>query len=79
MGHWDSYRDDESIHKFQLAIMQARPQPHPLTRYDTQLTNAVAADADAWSRNKHNTVQNTNLEHPLQNPITILQIIHAAQ
>ena len=72
------YRDDESIHNFQLAIMQTRPPPHPVTQYDTELTNAVSVDANVWSRNIHNIVQNTNLEHTLQNPITILQIFHVA-
>jgi hypothetical protein len=78
MSHWGSYKNDESIHNFQLAIIQTRPLPHLVTQYDTQLTNALAAYADVWTQNIHNTVQNTNLDYPLKNPITILQIFHPA-
>ena len=49
MSHWGSYRDDESIHKFQSAIRQIKPPVHLATQYDTQLANAVVADRDVWS------------------------------
>ena len=31
MSNRGSYRDDESIHNFHLAILQTRPPPHPVT------------------------------------------------
>ena len=77
MSHWGSYRDDESIHNFQLAIRQTKPPLHLVTQHDTHLANAVVAYRDIWTRNRHNTVHNTTPQHPLQNPITI-QICHAA-
>ena len=77
MNHWGSYRDDESIHKFQRAIKRTKPPLHLATEYDAQLANAMVADKDVWTRNIHNPVHNTTPQHPLRNPITI-QILHAA-
>jgi len=78
MSQWGSYRDDQSISDFHPAIMLSKPPPNLVTRYDTQLANAVVANNDVWTKNIHYAVHNTSLQHPLQNPITIMQIFHEA-
>jgi len=48
------------------------------TQYVRYCYVAVTTNNDVWTKHIYNAVHNTSLQHPLQNPITIIQIFHEA-
>jgi hypothetical protein len=74
---WGAYRDDHSILTFQEVIMSTKPHPQTIAKYDTQMALSIIQHNDVWTRRINNPLTNWQLLHPLQNPITIMQVYHA--
>ena len=73
---WGSYKDDQSISKFQAALLLHSPPIPRVTQYDAALSHSIANHQRVWTRNIKNTLTQTSLSHPLQHPITTFQIYH---
>jgi len=74
---WGAYRDDHNILAFQHAILSTKPHPQTITQYDTQMAQSSVQHNDAWTRRINNPLIDTQLLHPLQNSITMIQVYHA--
>ena len=74
MAVWGEYKDDHSALLFQEAMLNTKAHPHTVTQYDTLLAQLVVIHNDVWTRRITNPLTNEQLQHPLQNNITIMQI-----
>ena len=74
MSTWGEYKDDRSALLFQKAILSTKARPHTVMQYDTLLAQLVVIQNEAWTRRITNPLTNEQLQHPLQNNLTILQI-----
>ena len=77
MTAWGEYKDDHSALLFQGAILHTEAHPHTITQYDTMLAQSVFMPNNVWTRRITNQLTNEQLQHPLQNNITILQIYNS--
>jgi hypothetical protein len=77
MAHWGAYKDDHSVLTFQQTILQTRQHPNTVTQYDTLLAQSIVEQNDVWIRQITNPLTGEQLQHPLQNPITIMQIYNS--
>jgi hypothetical protein len=77
MAHWGAYKDDHGVLTIQQTIMQIRHHPNIFTQYDTLLAQSIVEQNDVWTRQVTNPLTGEHLQHPLQNPITIMQIYNA--
>ena len=77
MAQWEAYKDDHSVLTFQQTILHTRQYPNTITQFDTLLARSIVERNDVWTRQVTNPLTGTRLHHPLQNPITIMQIYNS--
>jgi len=76
MAAWGEYKDDHIALLFQQAILNTKAHPNTITQYDTLLAQSVVSN-DVWTRRITNPLTQQQLQHPLQNNITIMQIFNS--
>ena len=72
-----AYKDDHNVLTFQQAILHTRHHPNTVTQFDTLLAQSIVEHNDVWTRHVTNPLTGEHLQHPLQNPITIMQIYNS--
>ena len=77
MAHWGSYKDDHSVLTFQQTIMHTKQHPKTVTQFDTLLAQSIFEQNGVWTRQVTNPLTGEHLQHPLQNPIIIMQIYNS--
>jgi len=77
MAHWGEYKDDHSVLTFQQIIMHTKQYLIIVTQFDTLLAQSIVDHNDVCTRQITNPLTGEHLQHPLQNPITIMQIYNS--
>ncbi len=77
MAHWGAYKDDHIVLTFQQPRMHTRQYPNTFTQFDTLLAQSIVEQNDVWTRQVTNPLTEEHPQHPLQNPITIMQIYNS--
>jgi len=77
MAHWGVYKDDHSVLIFQQTIMITRQYQNTFMQFETLLAQSIVDQNDVWTRHVTNPLTGEHLQHPLQNPITIIQIYNS--
>jgi hypothetical protein len=54
--------------------VHTRQHPNTITQFDTLLAQSIVEQNDVWTIQVTNPLTGEHLQHPLQNPITIMQI-----
>ena len=77
MSHWGAYKDDHSVLTFQHTIILTRQYPNTFTQVDNLLAQSIVDQNDVWNKQVTSPLTGEHLQHPLQNPITIMQIYNS--
>ena len=77
MAQWGAYTDDHNVLAFKQTIMHTRQHPNTVTQCDTLLAKSIVEHNDVWTRQVTNPLTGEHLQHPLKNPITIMQIYNS--